>query len=260
MNEPKYQISNPHENQKFSGEVFRLVDKSKGTTKTDCIDDFLKFLQAHENVSLYASPTCVKAFQPPYDCYTTPIAILELTTHPRLKLLLDNNRKSLSLKEAEELLRRLRDGLDVGARSILHQLRDLKIVKNLQMEQKKETNGNFSFAVKMESGVGDWIPAEKIEITVPFFNFVGDVVSLPFDFSVELVDLGEGKESKQSLTVKLECLDIEEHLLNGRREILLKNLAASSFPAMWGSLAIEKQNDAWSVVHNHAEGLQRLPS
>lgn len=259
MNETKYTIDNPHENQKFSGEIIRLQDKSTGTVRTDCIQDFIGFCKQRAAVHLYATATQVLAYDNgPVDRYTSPFAILDLTTHPRLNLLIQNNKRDMSMKDAEELLRRVRDGLDVGARAILIQLRDLKIVKNLQMEQKKEPNGNFSFAVRMESGVGDWIPAEKVNITVPCFNFVEDQVTLPFDFSVNLVDLGEGKEQKQSLTVKFECLDIDEHLLNGRREILLKNLAEANFPVMWGSLSVDKRDDAWSVVHNHAEGLERL--
>lgn len=259
MNETKYAIDNPHENQKFSGEIIRLQDKSTGTVRTDCIQDFIGVCKQHAAVHLYATATQVLAYDNgPVDRYTSPFAILDLTTHPRLGLLIQNNKRDMSMKDAEELLRRVRDGLDVGARAILIQLRDLKIVKNLQMEQKKEPNGNFSFAVRMESGVGDWVPAEKVSITVPCFNFVEDQVTLPFDFSVSIVDLGEGKEQKQSLTVKFECLDIDEHLLNGRREILLKNLAEANFPVMWGSLNINKGDDAWSVVHNHAEGLERL--
>lgn len=262
--DPKYQIHNPHENQRFSGEILRLEDKSSGLVTTDCIEDFLAFVRdtevpAGSHPILYAAPTSVLAYVAgKVDRYTAPFAKLELTVHPRLSLLIQANKRSLELREAEELLRRLREGLDDSGRAILHNLRDLKVVKNLQMEQKKEPGGNFSFAFKMESGLGDWKPDEKASFTVPFFNFVEDQVALPFDFSVSLTDIGEGKEQKQGITVKFECLDIDEHLLNGHRAILLNNLKESGFPVMWGNLSVQKGDDSWSVLHNHAEGIERL--
>ena len=85
----KYQIDNPHENQKFSGEIIRLKDVSRGTTKTDCIEDFLSHVKESQesNIRLFASPTMVKAYSGEIDRYTVPFAVLELEMHPRLKLL-----------------------------------------------------------------------------------------------------------------------------------------------------------------------------
>ena len=49
-----------------------------------------------------------------------------------------------------------------------------------------------------------------------------------------LVDLGEGKEQKQSLTVKFECLDIDEHLLStAGAESCFRRTLPRNFLVMW---------------------------
>lgn len=263
MVETKYAISNPHENQRFSGEIVTLVDSSTATVNTDSLHDFIAFVESENmmtgapHANLFAGPEKVSAYaHGQITRETTPFAVLNLETHPRLRAIIQANKKPMSPIEAEEFLRRLRDGLDAEGKSLMLKMRDLKLSKKLEIEQKKERNGSYSFSQKLESGPEDWTPPERIYITVPCFNFIEQQIRIPFDFSVSLHETGEGKESKQSIGVKFECLDIDEHLLNGRRAIVTEVLA--SHKPVWGSMQVNKFDNAWSLVHNHAEGFERL--
>lgn len=258
MVETKYSIQNPNPEQIFSGAILRLEDRSTIQCTTDSLADFLGAIAKAGEVMLYAGPSGVKAFVHPVIAsrYTRPFIELKLQTHPRLQAVLHGNKKNMTPLEAEEFLRRLRDGLDAEGKGLMLRMRDLKLSKKLEIEQKKERNGNYSYSQKMESGVEDWIPPERITVRVPAFNFIQDEIAIPLDFSVSLQEIGEGKEAKQSISVRFECLDMEEHLLNGRRAIVTSCVEGS--PCIWGDLHVDVSDDSWSVVHNHAEGIQRL--
>ena len=61
-----------------------------------------------------------------------------------------------------------------------------------------------------------------------------------------------------SVLFKLECLDIEEHLLNGRRQIVLDQMDKNGIQSVWGSFNLNVADNSWSLVHNRAEGIERL--
>lgn len=263
MVDAKYILDHPNEMQRFAGEIVHLVDETTGTFKTNCLEDFAKFSKnvdtANKAINCYASPTEVKAFVGQrITRYTAPSAVLVLTTHPRLQLLLNANKLSLSLAEVEELLRRLRSGLDEAGKEVLLKSRDLKISKKLEVEQKRDRSGNGTYSMKMESGVDDWSIPETVRIRVPAFDFIEDEIELPFDFSLSFTAIDTKEEKKHDVFFKLECLDIEEHLLNGRRDIILRKMEESGLPTSWGSLNLNVADNAWALVHNRAESLERL--
>lgn len=262
MTEAKFQINNPHELQRFAGEIVELKDCTSGTFTTNCIADFVAHavgVEADSSIQAYASATKVSAYvNGDITRNTKPFAILELSTHPRLQLLLNANKRGQSLQEFEELFRRLRSGLDEGGKELLLKSRDLKISKNLTMEQKRDRSGNASYSMKLESGVDDWTPPETVRVRVPVFDFIEDEIELPFDFSLSFKATEDGKEAKQEVFFKLECLDIEEHLLNGRRQIVLSQMEKHGISASWGSFGLNVADNSWSLVHNRAEAIEKL--
>ena len=259
--DPKYNLTNPNELQRFAGEIVELRDETSGTFKTNCVTDFVGIIARTETSELplaYASATEVKAFAGAITRHTGPFAVLALSTHPRLQLLINVNKRAQNLQEFEELFRRLRSGLDEGGKELLLKSRDLKISKNLTIEQKRDRSGNASYAMKMESGIDDWTPPETVRIRVPVFDFIEDEIELPFDFSLSFKATEDGKEAKQEVYFKLECLDIEEHLLNGRRQIVLDQMEKHGIQSVWGSFNLNVADNSWSLVHNRAEGIERL--
>lgn len=273
MVDPKYSIANPHPEQTFCGQIVRLQDTSTVPCSTDSLEDFLKAIgnstvteyslsdvatMVKAEFDLFAGPESVKAFASPVKPRRDlrPVYELKLKTHPRLQAVIQSNKRAMEPPEAEEFLRRLRDGLDAEGKALLLRMRDLKLSKKLEIEQKKEKNGNYSYSQKLESGPEDWTPPERITVRVPAFNFIQDEIAIPLDVVISLRDVGEGKEARQAITVRFECLDLEEHLLNGRRAIVTK--CVEGHPCVWGELNLHVADDSWSVVHNHAEGVERL--
>ena len=84
MNETKYTIDNPHENQKFSARSSAFRTSRRGEpSETDCIQD-IGWQQRHA-LFTYATATQVLTYDngPGLTATRPRSAILDLTTHPR---------------------------------------------------------------------------------------------------------------------------------------------------------------------------------
>lgn len=261
----KYTFNNPAPTQVIAGEILMLEDHSSVDISTDCFEDFLSICECARNngniLNLVAGCGGVQAwdFNVAPSRYLRPIAELRLNRHPRLSELISKNGRDMGTKDAETFLRRVRENLDDNGRAVLLRMRDLKVEKTLKIEQKREPNGNYAFAMQLESGVNDWIPPAVVTFTVPTFNFIDGQIAIPFDLSLTIKDIGEGKDQTQTLALRFECLDIEEHLLNGQRAVILQAFRERGFgEIMWASIRVTEDDNIWQIVHNQPEAINRL--
>jgi hypothetical protein len=261
----KYNLTNPSPVQVIAGEILMLEDRSRVNISTDCFEDFVAICEHSRSLgtdlSLVAGCSSVQAWDASAkpSRYLRPIAQLNLSRHPRLSELVNKNGRDMGTKDAETFLRHVRENLDNNGLAVLLRMRDLKIEKTLKIEQKREPNGNHSYAMQLESGVNDWIPPAVVTFTVPTFNFIDGQIAIPFDLSLTIKDIGEGKDQTQTLALRFDCLDIEEHLLNGQRLVILQAFRERGFEEiMWAKIQVEEDDNIWQIVHNQVEGISRL--
>lgn len=261
----KYNFPNPNPTQVIAGEILKLEDHSQVNYSTDCFEDFLRMCQNARgrkvDLLLVAARDSVQAWDINAEPsrYLRPIATLALTRHPRLAELVSKNGRDMDPKDTETFLRRVRENLDENGKKVLMSMRDLKIEKKLKIEQKREPNGNYSYAMHLESGCSDWTPPAGCTFTVPAFNFIDGQVAIPFDFSIAIKDIGEGKDQTQAVAARFECLDIEEHLLNGQRAVVMQAFRERGFEEiMWANVRVTEDDNSWQIVHNQPEAISRL--
>lgn len=251
--EPKLSVSTTQERLVLGADVIKLEDKSTETYVTDNFADFVRFAKqrTEDTVIFYNATGAVQVGQMFKDPRHNPVvAMVGMRAHPRLQTLLDVNGKPLQLETFEVLLRKLKANLSQDGLLVLDKVLDFRVAKVQKIERKKERNGNYRNVVSRESaGTDDFIPPEVLKFSVPLFQGEIVPVTVSFDFRFDFKDRGDSVET----FFTLENLNIEEELLDARKEAIGGSLTEAGFTAFWGRRDTAMDTDAWKYLRNPVE-------
>lgn len=252
--DPKYNITTDKELLRFGADVINLEDRSTETYETDDFVDFVRFVKPLGYGTTFYSATGahhLRGIGAPGEARNNdPIASVNLTTHPRLKTLIEINGKPQGLDAMEVILRKLKTNLDTDGIALLDNLADFKVAKVQKIERKKERNGNYKFNVSRESaGSGDFAPPETVKFRLPLFNGLPDTTAIPMEFRFEFTDRGDGV----ALHFTFENLNLDEVLLEARKAALGEALRGAEIAAFWGDVERRLDTNAWMYHRNAVE-------
>ena len=284
-----FNIQNPGAVTQIGAELVTLENRSTETLRTDDPEQFVGFFlgfgggfvpalesghpQPDYRVMAFALPNGIKAWSMGNPSrYKAPLCELDLTTHPRLRRLLEEiNKRNLEPKQATDLLRSLRDNLDEAGLHVYMKSRDFKVSIKTTLAEKREPSGNHSIQVTTDGKLEDeWTPPQSVKFKVPLFERIPLTVDLELDFSVVIREKTENEPAKAYF--RFESLNLEEDLVAARRAVLTawmtqKRESGASLeyviPApnfVWGSLKVEAKDSASEVVQNRFDNITRLQS
>ena len=250
MQELELHVNTENEKLLIGADYITLDDESTSTFETDDIAEFINYVKDDgSDIVIYYSINAVEAYRDTgiYK-HTKPLAVYMIVYSDVLDIARGINRQKINLETAQTTLRRLTKYLDKKGLALKDQLENLKIRKILNVDVKKDNQGNFLYSVEQSAGKNDYIFPESIDVSVPLFNF-NDVkinITLDFFFRHKVLD------AEVSVSVTFENIELFDNIKREIRKFLKKQL--SSFKKVYyGECVITRQDNSWQYKENKLE-------
>ena len=202
----------------------KLQDKTTTTFQTKNLYDFKNYLQDGTIKIVFADNLVLEAYEdvqlaaPEFN--NNPLAKCNLSFHPALTLLINNNNKTIGLESFSELLTMLKKYLHPDDLFISDICKNLKVTKIISIDREKDNRGNYLYSVKAEKGKNDFEFPEQIKFSVPLFD---DRSNFVIELTFMLIFTWEVSPSGGvSLQFKLNNLELIQTL----RELSAEKIAA----------------------------------
>jgi len=167
-----------------------------------------------------------------------PVAECTIKESPEVCILQQYQNHKLSIDAMEGALLRLRDTMDVNAKTILDFCSNAIIRKLVSVNRSKDNKGNLNLSVKWESGQGDCGFPETIKFTVPVIECMDDTFTFEFDSRLEL-------SGECNVSLSFINLNFETQLNEYKRKLIHRELKELDFPKYWGEVEIIRHTNEW---------------
>jgi len=250
MQELELHVNTENEKLLIGADYIILNDESTSTFETDDIAEFIDYAKSEDrDILIYYSANKMEMFLDSGVFYTTkPLAVCHVKFSDQLDIITGVNKKKLTLEAAQVFLRRMTKYLDKTGILLKDNLENLKIRKILNIDIKKDNQGNFLYSVEQDKAKDDYIFPDSIIISVPLLDYSDDVVdiNLDFFFSHTLSDSGV------SVSVVFDNIEFHKIIRAELRKLLKKKL--SSFKKVYyGECYITRQHNSWQYQQNKLE-------
>jgi len=214
------------------------------TYRADTMEDFKAFVDRLEGTTAPARTYCgqkeIKVYLGDLAPFKNdrPVAEISIENSGWLAGLVGAEGHSMSLEQTERLVQKYRHYANKDAMNLYEICRNLSVSKVVNVERKKERNGDCRYRFETASGPEDDSFPETVGFSVPLFLWSNDLlVNIEFDvqFDYELTS------EKPRMNVVLDCADIDEVIRRRKREVV--DLELKSVPHIWGVLSLFSESN-----------------
>lgn len=228
-----------------------LEDETKNTFNAFTMNDLLEFIEKEDHIFIDEKAKIEVYNNLDANYNKKPIAKYELKDSTELllfKALLDHDTKITDLANNINMLK---DGFEAESEGmkLLDALKDLKIRKVVNIDQKDDQRGNFNYSVQSASGDEDFQFPESFDISLRRFDNEEETVTL----KVNLTFNWHMVEQQAIMSMKLKCLEINRVLKESLKSFITDKLGTDYKNFYFGSYTIAPATNDWKYKENSAD-------
>jgi len=252
---------------KHGAEILELQDESSVTFNTNRVTEVISFIKNELDcpTDKDGNPDCRVFYSDngivvlSGESYNSePDVVCKLEPSIQLNRLLGSMDQKMNPEQAHNFLRAMIPSMEQEGLALCAQLRDLKINKAMSYEHQKKQNGDYIYSVKMQNSEGSWAPPKIVNFRVPLFRYHYNLVTIPVNFVVDLVQDGDGKYLAK---LTFDCPTITEILDEARKkaiEIMIQDVPGNKY---WGTARVNQATNEFKYLGNvFDKGLVPIPS
>lgn len=246
MNTEKLNIDIKGDTLRIGADFHTLEDHTKSTFKTSELGEFVKFMEGEPTPAvILCRPTQVTASPAETDRYSIALAECDLQLSPPMARLMAMESANVSLSDFTEFLESFKRYGDAKVLDLLASVRHFKLKKLVSVESSKETNGDYSFRVGLESGNDDFQPPANLGFSVPVFKHMDEQITLNFELLFKVPSAAPPR-----LEFVIQNFALEDEVLARQREIITAKIASLKPKKLWGLNQVIVRDDSWKYLPN----------